>query len=438
MKLRIFSLVAVFAVLAFAPAWGQGLPTARPERVGLEAEQLSKITTMMRMDVDAGRTVGSIAAVVRDGKIAYFDTAGMADRENNVPMTDDTIFRIYSMTKPIVSTALMTLYEDGLFQLRDPVSKYLPELGGLQVLVEKKAVTGAPPGIVPRDGSAGRPPMPDASTYTTEPATRDMTIQDLMRHTAGLTYGIFGNTSVDKIYRHHGILGDHDLREFITDLGKAPLQYQPGTRWHYSVSVDVQGALIEVLSGMHLDKFLEARMFEPLGMVDTGFFVPAEKMDRFAQMYVPGKENTLEIANPALSRNFMQRPTFFGGGGGLVSTTADYLRFCQMHLNGGELEGTRILGRKTVELMRTDHLGEVIRGNGAYGFGLGFAVAKDQGRIGAVGSVGEYNWGGAAGTKFWIDPVENMIGIYMIQILPGSGLPYGNLFKNYAYQSIVD
>ena len=435
---RVLHLTILSALLFTLSALGQGLPETKPEKVGLDGEQLAKISEMMRADVEAGHTVGSIALVARNGKVAYVDAVGLADRENLAPMEQDTIFRIYSMTKPIVSTALMMLYEDGLFQLRDPVSKYLPELGGLEVLVEKGEVAGPPPGIRPRSEYGEAPPMPDPNTYTTVPARREMTVQDLLRHTAGLTYGIFGNTSVDKIYRHYGILGDADLEEFISDLGKAPLQYQPGTRWHYSVSVDVQGALIEVLSGQTLDVFLEERMFKPLGMVDTGFYVPEEKMHRFAQMYVPGEGGQLELANPALSRNFVEKPSFLGGGGGLVSTTGDYLRFCQMHLNGGELDGVRLLGRKTVELMRTDHLGDVVRGDGAYGFGLGFAVAKDLGKIGAVGSVGEYNWGGAAGTRFWIDPVENMVGLYMIQILPGSGLPYSSLFKNFAYQSIVD
>ena len=437
MTIRLLRFAPVLALSISLSAWGQGLPDARPAEVGLDADQLSKITAMLQADVESGATVGSMALVARNGKVAYSAVAGAADRENQQPMKEDSIFRIYSMSKPIVSTALMTLYEDGLFHLQDPVGKYLPEFRGLQVLVEKGEVEGGAPGVN-RDRNAAAPPLPDPSTYDLVPARRPVTVQDLMRHTAGLTYGIFGNTTVDKTYRHYGLLGDHDLKEFIAELGKAPLQYQPGTRWHYSVSVDVQGALIEVLSGMPLDEFLEERIFKPLEMVDTGFYVPAGKMDRFAQMYVPGGENGLEVAPTAASRNFVKKPTFFSGGGGLVSTTADYLRFCQMHLNGGHLDGVRILGRKTIELMRTDHLGDVKRGNGAYGFGLGFAVAKDPALAGAVGSVGEYNWGGAAGTSFWIDPEENLIGIYMIQILGGSGSSSSRTFKNFAYQSIID
>ena len=439
-RMNVFFLAAM-AVAVSLPGFAEGLPKAKPEQVGLSSERLEVIGETMEANVQAGLTSGALGMIARKGKVAYFDVRGMADREKKQAMTKDTIFRIYSMSKPIVSTGLMMMYEEGKFLLNDPVSKYIPELGGLPIAVpEKSPERGGPVFNLP-DRDDPNPPAAPVGGFDIEtvPAYRDMTIHDLLRHTAGLTYGFFGNTKVDRAYQQSGILVfDKDLEDMVGKLGKIPLQYQPGSRWHYSVAVDVQGRLIEVLSGQPLDEYLAERIFKPLNMVDTGFYVPEDKMHRFAQMYSPDGNGGIVPADPNLSRNYVNPPTLFSGGGGLVSTASDYLRFCQMHLNGGVLDGTRILSRKTTELMSTDHLGDLQMGNGGYGFGLGFAVAKDMGRIGALGSVGEYNWGGAAGTKFWIDPEEEMIGIYMVQILPHTGLNYGVVFKNLAYQSIVD
>ena len=385
--------------------------TTTPEAAGLSTSRLERVTSAMKADLAAGRVPGALALVARKGKITYLETVGFADRERQKPMRPDTIFRIYSMTKPIVGVGLMMLYEEGKFQLKDPVSRYIPQLAKLQVLENGALV----------------------------PAKREITIQDLLRHTAGMTYGLFSKGAVDDLYTAAKPLEAADLDEFIARLAKLPLRQQPGSLWHYSVAVDVQGKLIEALSGMSLDRYLEERIFRPLGMRDTGFHVPTAKLPRFAQMYVAGKQG-LELAPASSSERFFdQNLKFFSGGGGLLSTAADYLNFCQMMLNGGELNGNRLLGRKTVELMTADHLGDIPgrRGSG-YGFGLGVAVHTDPAGSGLNGSPGEYNWSGLAGTRFWIDPKEQMIGIYMMQVLPPRDPDPGLLFKQLVYQSIVD
>jgi len=410
------ALLIAFPLLVWAASPEAPLPSETPRKLGLAPERLERVSAQIQADVEAGRIVGATALIARRGRVGYFEAFGQADREESAPMRKDAIFRIYSMSKPITSVALMMLHEEGKFQLRDPVEKYLPEFEGVRVMDGARLV---------------------------EPK-RKPTIQDLLRHTAGLTYGIFGNTEVDKRYREAKILSREDtVAEMTEKLGKLPLLYHPGSRWHYSVANDVQGRLIEALSGETFGEYLQARIFEPLGMVDTGFQVPAEKVGRFAQMYQPTKASRLELktAPPRSSIGFLEPVAFQSGGGGLVSTTADYLRFCQMLLNGGELDGVRLLGRKTVELMTRDHLTGVPEASvrdGGYGFGLGVAVHLDPGKSGSASSPGEYRWGGAAGTQFWIDPEEEMIGIYMVQILPHNGLSYGRMFKQLAYQAIVD
>ncbi len=440
MKPRYLSLVTILVLLLALPVWGQGLPTVKPDKVGLSAERLERIGDVMQADIDAGRAVGTLALIARHGKVAYFEGRGMADREAGRAMTKDTIFRIYSMSKPITSTALMMLFEEGKFLLTEPVSKYLPELGGLPVAVESDSVEGAAmfPNNLPETDEDGNVILPegDGKSLPAVPATRDMTIQDLLRHTAGLTYGVFDTKPVDLAYVRAGILiAPMTVEEMVAKLGKIPLLYQPGSRWHYSVAVDVQGRLIEVLSGMSFGEFLEERLFKPLGMVDTAFYVPGEKKDRFAQMYSPNDEGGLDAAAGLMSRNYASPPAFESGGGGLVSTASDYLRFCQMHLNGGELDGVRILSRKTVELMSTDHLDGIPGGPG--GFGLGFSVVKDVSQGGTLGSVGSFAWGGAAGTAFWIDPEEDLVAVYMIQNMPPI-FPFGTTFRNMVYQAFDD
>ncbi|HVR28882.1 MAG TPA: serine hydrolase domain-containing protein [Thermoanaerobaculia bacterium] len=437
------AIVAVIAVLVVllvaAPLSANGLKAARPEEVGLSSERLARIGKRMQAYVDSGEIPGALALIARHGKIAYAEQWGFADREKQVRMNPDTLFRIYSMTKPITSVGVMILHEEGRFQLTDPIAQYLPELAELEVRGEQAN------------------PATGEVVVTTHAARNPATIRDLLRHTAGFTYGFFGNTEVDQMYRQQGILwDDKDIAETVRKLGQVPLRYEPGTRWHYSVAVDVQGRLIEVVSGQPLDQFLKERIFEPLGMKDTFFAVPDGKWDRLATLYSPegtGEGSDLFLTSPGggakkplvpadserANRGYRGGVSHFSGGGGLVSSAMDYLRFAQMMLDGGELDGRRILSRKSVELMTTDHLGDIPGlWSPGYGFGLGFAVLTDLGATGALGSVGEYNWGGAAGTRFWVDPKESLIGIYMIQILPHTGLGYGTEFRSFTYQAIAD
>ena len=441
---RVFCAALLVGVGAAPTLFAGTLPQADPAKVGLSPDRLERITDAMKADYEAGRISGAVALVARKGKIGYIESVGMADREKGVPMTDDSIFRIYSMSKPVTSVAVMMLYEEGKFFLNDPVSKYLPELGKLPVAIQPEGGKEGPVFNLPEEDPASQPrKATNLEDITTEPARREMTIEDLLRHTAGLTYGFFGNSEVDLVYQQMGILTtEKTIAETVEKLGKIPLKHHPGEVWEYSVSIDVLGRLVEVLSGQNFDVFLKQRIFDPLGMVDTAFWVPDEKLDRFAQMYspVPSKDGEITPAPSFYSRNFVNNPTHFSGGGGLVSTASDYFRFCQAMLNGGELDGARILSRTTVELMTDNHTLDMecaLRGGG-YEFGLGFAVAQEPGRIGVPVSRGEFNWGGAAGTKFWIDPGEEFIGIYMVQILPHTGLHYGDQFKILAYQAIAD
>jgi CubicO group peptidase (beta-lactamase class C family) len=439
MRRLLFSLLMVLLVLSASPATGPASgaaysdpPVVAPEEVGLAGSRLANIRTVMNRHVTEKQIPGAAGLIARRGKIAYQEAFGMADVEAGKPMRLDTIHRIYSMSKPITSVAVMMLYEEGKFQLNDPVAKYLPEFAKMQVAVDEK------------DPQTGKP------TLKTAPAKRPVTVRDLLRHTAGLTYGFFSDTLVDQEYRKARVLSDLNLAEFVTNLTKIPLLYEPGTRWHYSVSVDVLGRLVEVLSGKPFDQFLQERIFTPLDMRDTGFYVPADKKDRFAKLYSPTKDGKIQPATICATRqecvekfpnavpSYLEPPTLLSGGGGLVSTAYDYLRFCQMLLNKGQYDGKRLLSRKTVQLMSSDNLGTIPGMGPGAGFGLGFAVSKAPGEAGMMGSPGEYNWGGAAGTRFWIDPQEELIGIFMIQILPHTGLEYGSEFRVLAYQAIAD
>ncbi len=412
MPFRILALL----LAAVASALCGEIPRAKPADVGLSQDRLDRITQAMEASVGKGHLAGAIGVVARKGKIAYWEAVGMADKEAGKPMADDTIFRIYSMTKPIVGVALMTLYEEGKFALRDPVKNHIPELGDLEVWIDGTGV----------------------------PSEREMTVQDLMRHTSGMTYGLFGDSAVDKMYTEANILGGNkSVAGFIAKLAKLPLKHQPGSAWEYSVSVDVQGRLIEVLSGMDLATFMKERIFDPLDMRDTSFRMTAEKADRFVQIYEKSKDKKQIVPAPkSRTDRYYDDTKWYSGGGGLVSTTRDYLRFCQMMLNGGELDGARILSRKTVDLMTIDHLASVPRASSisraGYGFGLDFAVHIDPAESGLNGSAGEYNWGGLAGTIFWIDPAEELIGLYMIQMLPPRFGNSSDQFKRLAYQAIVD
>jgi CubicO group peptidase (beta-lactamase class C family) len=386
----------------------------------MSSARLDRLHDEMQALVDEGRLAGITTLVARRGRIVDARAFGYRDLEDRDSLAVDDVFRIYSMTKPITGVALMMLHEEGRFRLGDPVSRYIPELRGLRVATE-----WGPDG----------PELEDAD--------HEMTIRELMTHTAGLAYGIGDPHPLDRRYAADGVLDPtRTLRDMIDKLAVLPLRQQPGTRWSYSVAVDVQGYLVEVLSGQPFDQFLEERIFEPLGMVDTGFHVPADQHHRLARVYGYGPDGKLaEAPEPEAAegrRPFLDPATFFSGGGGLVSTAMDYLRFSQMLLNGGELDGVRLLSPTTVALMTRNQLpramGEFAPGRG---FGLDFAVVVDPVAAG-VPSVGEYSWGGAAGTWFWIDPVEDLVFVGMIQQFGGGRPDMAPLARQLTYQAIVE
>ncbi len=418
-------LVLFVIALACIPVFGQGLPSASPESVGLSAQRLERIGVVIQKNIEEGRLAGAVTLVARHGKVAWFKAQGMADKENGRPMPPDAIFRICSMTKPITSTAVMTLYEEGRFLLNDPVSKYLPEFRNMKVLAK----------------------TPSGETYTM-PANREITIKHLLTHTSGLTY--HWNADLGARYRDanvaHGLLQyDGRIGDSIRALAGLPLLFNPGERFEYSLSLDVLGYLVEVLSGMPFDEFLRKRIFEPIGMKDTFFFLPDEKVARLATAYTwydgkglnrfpdkPIVEGTLEYS---ADYPFRGPKKLFAGGAGLCSSAADYARFCQMLLNGGQLDGQRLLSRKTVELMTHDQLGKI---NSDFGFGLGFGISGVKAPLEEIGSPGNYGWGGFFYTEFVIDPKEDMVAIFMAQLHPTGGLNLNQVFKALAYQSIID
>jgi CubicO group peptidase (beta-lactamase class C family) len=399
---------------------GIALEQATPESVGMDSERLSRVTDAMQELVDEGRLAGVVTAAVRDNKLVHFESVGYRDLEAQDPMRNDAIFRIYSMSKPITGVAMMILYEEGKFRLSDPVEQYLPEFKDLQVF-------------------AG---VDDDGNLITEPQAHKMTIRELMSHTGGLSYGVFSQSPVDSLYLEADILdANQTMDEFIGKLGDIPLRQQPGSQWHYSVSVDVQGALVERLSGQRFGDFLEQRIFDPLGMTDTDFHVPEEKASRFAQVYNYDDNGELVAREGFEGANFLMDPEFESGGGGLVGSTMDYLRFSQMLLNGGELDGVRILAPLTVDLMHRNQLPAGFKDDGmgtpGTSFGLDFAVIEDPVEAESY-SKGEYYWGGAAGTWFWIDPVEDLIFVGMIQQF-GNGRPdVRSLSRRLVYQSIME
>jgi CubicO group peptidase (beta-lactamase class C family) len=428
--------VSAAVLVSGAAAWAQALAPAPPAEVGLSAERLDRVGRILRGDIERGQLPGAVALVARRGRIAYFESWGRRDPATGAPMTRDAIFRIYSMTKPLASVAAMTLVEDGRLVLTDPVSKYLPSFAKLQVSV---------PRLDPVSGKV---------TYTLVPAERDMTVQDLLRHTSGLAYGeLTSNGPVKDAYARAGVynpegrpFGLRDLTpaEEVERLAQAPLAHQPGTVWEYSLSTDLLGRLIEAVSGTTLGRFLDERLFAPLRMADTGFSVPPDKAGRVAEPLatdpVTGKAiQLLDVTAP---------PRNDSGGAGGVSTALDYARFAQMLLNGGHLDGARVLGRSTVRLMTSDHLGKLADGGGTpgelllgtpgYTFGLGFAVRREAGLAGVPGSAGEFMWGGFAGTYFWIDPKEELIGVLMTQAPGPTRQHYRKLFKQLVYAAIAD
>lgn len=425
-----FSRFTLIIVLTLASlTYGRDLPTTIPEDVGLSSQRLNRIAEIFNAKVREGEIPGYVALVARNGKIAYFEAHGVQNPNTGKPMSRDSIFRIYSMTKPVTSVAAMILVEEGKMKLSDPVSKYLPELANLNVAVN--ADTAKTP-----------------SEIKTRPAKNPIRVVDLLMHTSGLTYAFFkpfpGGGAVEQMYLESGV-NDLDISnaELVTRISKLPLKFEPGTTWWYSRSTDVLGRLVEVVSGMTLGEFFEARISKPLGMRDTAFRVAPGKTTRFVEPFDDDKKGLiLQYTNPT-------RPVKFEAGGqGLTSTVMDYARFLHMLLNGGELDGKRVLGRKTVELMTMDHVGQVYdRGpfylpGQSHGFGLLGAVRTEGPRAPALlnamdGSVGEYYWAGYAGTYFWVDPEEQLVAVYMMQSVQHL-LWYATMFKTLVVQSISD
>ena len=406
-------------------AVAQDLPAAKPESVGLSSDRLDRITTVVQHDIDDKRIAGAVTLVVRRGRVAWFKAQGMMDREANKAMPTDAMFRICSMSKPITSVAVMMLYEEGKFLLDDPVSKYLPEFKNPKVLVK------------PASGE----------TYTI-PATKEITIRDLLRHTSGLTYN--WNPDLGPMYEKANVASgllqyDGTIGDSVKQLAGMPLLFNPGDRFEYSLGVDVLGRLVEVVSGKPLDEFFRTRIFEPLGMKDTYFFPPDNKLARLATAYTyyPDKGLNRFPDTPIREGTFVYSADYpsrgpkklFSGGAGLVSTAMDYARFCQMMLDEGKVGNTRLLSRKTVELMTHDQLGKI---GPEQGFGLGFGVDGVKGPLSELGSPGEYSWGGFFYTGFTVDPKEQMIVVFMAQLHPTGDLTLDRQVNELAYQAIND
>jgi CubicO group peptidase (beta-lactamase class C family) len=429
---KISACVSVAILVLIAAAHAQVLPQLAPGDIGLSKERLDRIRVAMEREIAQNRLAGGIGLIARHGKVGYFEIYGSADKESGRPMQKDAIFRIYSMTKAVTGVAVMALYEDGRFALADPVSRYLPEFAEMKVAVERT------------DPLSGKRVLSHLV-----PAERPITILDLLRHTSGFNYSGPHDEKGTLVYQQRGLNAagglDIPLSEFVKRLAQAPLVHQPGTIWDYSFSMDVLGRLVEVVSGQTLDQFFGERIFKPLRMVDTGFYVPQEKWGRLVTLYELNPDGTIKPAAAAAQEAAKKKPMLLMGGAGLMSTAMDYARFVQMLLNGGQLDGVRILGPKTVELMRSDVLGALPKVEipgfpgfppRGYGFGLTFAVNRGPAQTGSIVSQGEYNWGGAAGTIFWIDPQEQMVGVLMIQTM--LDLTKGTLFKQLAYQAIVE
>lgn len=399
------------------------MKSVKPEKVGFSSERLGRINTVMQRYVDEQKAAGFVTLIARRGQVVHFEKCGMAEIETDKPMALDTIFRIYSMTKPMTSVAVLMLMEEGLLRLDDPVARYIPAFKDVKVL-DSNGTWGA---------------------QFVDPI-RPITIHDLLTHTAGLSYGFEPHHYIDtlytKLWEKLGKNPQLTLQNWIEEIAQIPLVYQPGTRYRYSVATDVLGYLVEVVAGLPFANFLQQRIFAPLGMPDTSFFVPQEKLARFAATYGPNPQGGLSVVDAAQTSDYLRAERRASGGGGLVSTTGDYLRFAQMLLNKGELDGVRLLGRKTVERMTTDSLplgvsldNDPSRG---VGFGLGVSVLNDLGKSKVLGSVGNYGWGGAANTNFWIDPKEELIGILMLQFMPPDTYPVIIDFRNLTYQALVD
>ena len=396
---------------------------------GFDSQRLASVSALVDRYVAEGKLAGVQVQVAHRGEVALRHTVGRADVASDRPLADDAIYRIYSMTKPITSIALMQLYEQGQVLLEDPVSAYIPEFAEMQVF------------------TGGTPTAPKV-----RPAQTAMTVKDVLTHASGLTYGFFFQNNLDAMYREDGLgdfqLPDYTLEEGMRRLATKPLAFDPGTAWNYSMSTDVCGRLVEVISGMGLDEYFAEHITGPLGMVDTAFHVPADKKHRFTSNYALTPDEPLLIVDSFDASPYLSPPVFLSGGGGLVGTVDDYQRFVDMLLNGGELDGRRIIGRKTLEYMTINHLpeGKTLNELGqslfseavmeGMGFGLGFSTLVDPARNGAVSSGGEFAWGGAASTAFWVDPAEEITCVFMTQLMPSSSYPLRRELKATVYQAL--
>ena len=421
MLIRSLTFASLFlATSAFAAPPPSGLPMASPESVGMSSERLKRVDTLMQRYIDNELVAGTVTLVARKGKVVHFNAQGVKDVASDAPMTADTIFRMASMTKPIVSVALMMLYEEGWFQLDDPISNWLPAFKNMNIEVSS----------------------PDSDVVTLEPAKTAITFAHVLTHTAGFQNSYRGDIPT---YQSTMAVQESEMLDTWTDrLATLPLRYEPGTRWEYSQATTVVGRLVEVISGLSLDEYLYERIFTPLQMKDTFFYLPQDKLSRFASLYGPdaSNENRLVLTEVGDSNsNYFKSPrNFYSGSGGLVSTAHDYIRFQQMMLNGGELDGVRLLGPKTVEQMFKNYTGDLplwLSGPGV-GFGLGYSVVLDSAVANTSDTEGSVSWGGAFGTIFWIDPEEELIGIMLTQIRPYTHLGLRENFHNVVNQAIID
>ncbi len=422
-------LAILFAFIQIPASVAQDISTVEPEDVGLSSDRLQNLTRVIDRNIDEEWLAGSVVLIARDGEIAYLNAAGMQDREAGIPMKENTIFRIASMTKPITTTAVMMLYEEGHFMLNDPVSEYIPAFEDARVLADSENGSNSDPATVA--------------------AENPVTIRDLLTHTSGLVY--HWNDELGPVYNEngitHGLIEDKStLAEDIPVLADLPLLHEPGEQWTYGLSIDVLGYLVEVVSGMPLDEFFQSRIFEPLGMDDTQFHVSPEQESRLATAYTVGSEGDLKrLGDEPVTGNGANRYSasyplaeshqFLAGGAGLTSTVPDYYRFCQMMLNGGELNGVQLLSPKTVELMTTDQVGDLLPNSG---FGYGFGITRNLAEGGELDSPGSYGWGSFWYGTFFIDPAENMIGISVAQKNPAGEATLNNKFGVLARQAIVD
>jgi CubicO group peptidase (beta-lactamase class C family) len=415
MRITRKSSIGLLGVVLSAAALCQSLPVAkRTEDVGISSQRLERVRRQMQTDVEKSRIPGAVLLIARNGKIAEFDAVGFQERKSQTSMKKDSIFRIASMSKPITSTAIMILAEEGKLDIGAPVAQYLPEFKDVKVGVEKAA------------------------------PKRPMTVQDLLRHTSGLTYGIFGSSPVDLLYRKSTVLSSKSLADMVSTIASLPLAHQPGEFWEYSVSTDVLGRIVEVVSGMDLDRFVAERITGPLKMTDTGFYLSASQASRLAHA---DSAATIPATDPTV------KPAVFSGGGGMLSTAGDYARFSQMMLNGGELGGVRILSPKTVALMTSDQLPPATDRHtpvatllDSFGptpemgtsFGLGFAIRMEPGRNPVPGSVGDFSWAGIYGTYFWVDPKEKLVTVLMIQVPRATNVPYWRQTRTLVYQALTN